>query len=83
MFGTIHLKWIELVSHPVVLKCDLRRGCVFDEFLRVYGLERMVRRHSVVEEGFKWWFGGRLLSLYSAKGVWDEEFLGLVLWVVM
>ncbi len=39
---------------------------VFDEFLRVNGLERMVRGHSVVEDGFKWWFGERLLSLYSA-----------------
>lgn len=31
---------------------------VFEEFLRVNGLEQMDRGHSVFEEGFRWWFGG-------------------------
>ena len=38
---------------------------VFKEFLRVNGLERMVRGHMVFEDGYRWWFGGRLLSLFS------------------
>jgi serine/threonine-protein phosphatase PP1 catalytic subunit len=38
---------------------------VFEEFLRVNGLERMVRGHLVLEDGYRWWFGGRLLSLFS------------------
>ncbi|MDO9518563.1 MAG: metallophosphoesterase [Methanosarcinaceae archaeon] len=49
---------------------------VFDEFLRVNGLERMVRGHSVVEEGFKWWFGERLLSLYSVLGYCEKGTVG-------
>jgi len=44
---------------------------VFDEFLQVNGLEMMVRGHSAVEGGFKWWFGERLLSLFTAMG-YDE-----------
>ena len=51
---------------------------VFDEFLQVNGLGRMVRGHSVVEGGFKWWFGERLLSLDDAVGVVDGGVLGLV-----
>lgn len=38
---------------------------VFEEFLRVNGLERMIRGHMVFEDGYRWWFGGRLLSLFS------------------
>ena len=38
---------------------------VFDEFLRINGLERMVRGHLVLEDGYRWWFGGKLLSLFS------------------
>jgi serine/threonine-protein phosphatase PP1 catalytic subunit len=38
---------------------------VFEEFLRVNGLERMIRGHMVLEEGYRWWFWGRLLSLFS------------------
>ena len=51
---------------------------VFDEFLQVNGLERMVRGHSMVEGGFRWWFGGRLLSLYSAVGYDGNVGLGAV-----
>ena len=38
---------------------------VFDEFLRVNGLEQMIRGHMVFEDGYRWWFGGKLLSLFS------------------
>jgi len=38
---------------------------VFEEFLRVNGLEQMIRGHSVLEDGYRWWFEGRLLSLFS------------------
>jgi diadenosine tetraphosphatase ApaH/serine/threonine PP2A family protein phosphatase len=38
---------------------------VFNEFLRINGLERMIRGHLVLVEGYRWWFGGRLLSLFS------------------
>ncbi len=38
---------------------------VFDEFLRINGLKQMVRGHSVLEDGYRWWFGGKLLSLFS------------------
>jgi len=38
---------------------------VFEEFLRVNGLKRMIRGHFVLEEGCRWWFEGRLLSLFS------------------
>jgi serine/threonine-protein phosphatase PP1 catalytic subunit len=51
---------------------------VFEEFLRVNGLEMMVRGYSVVEGGFKWWFGERLLSLYSAVGYCGGEDVGAV-----
>ena len=51
---------------------------VFEDFLRVNGLERMVRGHSVVEGGFKWWFGERLLSLFSAPGYCGGEDVGAV-----
>ena len=46
---------------------------VFEEFLQVNGLEQMVRGHSVVEGGFKWWFGERLLSIDDAVGVVDGD----------
>jgi len=51
---------------------------VFEQFLRVNGLERMVRGHSVVEGGVKWWFGERLLSLFSAPGYGNRGDLGAV-----
>ena len=51
---------------------------VFDEFLRINGLERMVRGHSVVEGGFKWWFGGRLLSLCSSVEWGGSGVVGVV-----
>lgn len=41
---------------------------VFDQFLQTNGLEIIVRGHSAVKGGFKWWFGERLLSLFTAMG---------------
>ena len=38
---------------------------VFEEFLRINGLEQMIRGHMVLKDGYRWWFGGRLLSLFS------------------
>ena len=38
---------------------------IFEEFLMVNGLERMVRGHMVLKDGYRWWFGERLLSLFS------------------
>ena len=39
---------------------------VLVKFLQLNGLEQMIRGHSVVEDGYRWWFGGKLLSLFSA-----------------
>jgi len=38
---------------------------VFKEFLRVNRLEQMIRGHMVLKDGYRWWFGGKLLSLFS------------------
>ena len=38
---------------------------VLVKFLQLNGLEQMIRGHSVLEDGYRWWFGGRLLSLFS------------------
>ncbi len=38
---------------------------VFEEFLMVNRLERMIRGHMILVDGYQWWFGGRLLSLFS------------------
>ena len=38
---------------------------VLVEFLQLNGLELMIRGHSVLEDGYRWWFGGKLLSLFS------------------
>lgn len=38
---------------------------VLVEFLQLNGLERMIRGHSVLKDGYRWWFGGKLLSLFS------------------
>ena len=38
---------------------------VFKEFLMVNGLEQMIRGHMVLKDGYRWWFGGKLLSLFS------------------
>jgi len=38
---------------------------VLVKFLQLNGLEQIIRGHSVLEDGYMWWFGGRLLSLFS------------------
>lgn len=37
-------------------------------FLRKNGLSLMVRGHSAQKEGYEWWFGKRLLSIFSTPG---------------
>jgi len=51
---------------------------VFDEFLRINGLKQMVRGHSVLEDGYRWWFGGKLLSLFSIPDYCGMGNLGAV-----
>jgi len=36
-----------------------------DGFLKANNLKRIVRGHTALETGYKWWFDGKLLSLFS------------------
>ena len=36
-----------------------------DGFLELNGLKRIIRAHTALKEGYEWWFGGKLLSLFS------------------
>jgi diadenosine tetraphosphatase ApaH/serine/threonine PP2A family protein phosphatase len=38
---------------------------IVDGFLTTNNLKRIVRGHEFFEEGYKWWFNGKLLSLFS------------------
>jgi len=38
---------------------------IVDGFLATNNLKRIVRGHQFFEEGYKWWFDGKLLSLFS------------------
>ena len=38
---------------------------IVDGFLKTNNLKRIVRGHTALEEGYKWWFDGKLLSLFS------------------
>ena len=38
---------------------------IVDGFLKTNNLKRIVRGHTALEKGYKWWFGGKLLSLFS------------------
>ena len=38
---------------------------IVDGFLKTNDLKRIVRGHQFFEEGYKWWFDGKLLSLFS------------------
>jgi len=38
---------------------------IVDGFLKTNNLKKIVRGHSVLENGYKWWFDGKLLSLFS------------------
>ncbi|WP_440955160.1 metallophosphoesterase [Methanosarcina sp. Mfa9] len=36
-----------------------------DGFLKLNGLKRVIRAHTAIKDGYEWWFGGKLLSLFS------------------
>ncbi|MFZ2499406.1 MAG: serine/threonine protein phosphatase [Methanosarcina sp.] len=38
---------------------------IVDGFLKANNLKRIVRGHTALETGYKWWFDGKLLSLFS------------------
>ena len=38
---------------------------IVDGFLDTNNLKRIVRGHTALEKGYKWWFDGKLLSLFS------------------
>lgn len=38
---------------------------IVDGFLMTNNLKRIVRGHEFYEEGYKWWFNGKLLSIFS------------------
>jgi len=38
---------------------------IVDGFLETNNLKRIVRGHTALEKGYKWWFDGKLLSLFS------------------
>jgi serine/threonine-protein phosphatase PP1 catalytic subunit len=38
---------------------------IVDEFLKTNKLKRIIRGHTALENGYKWWFDGKLLSLFS------------------
>ncbi|MBN2110503.1 MAG: metallophosphoesterase [Methanosarcinaceae archaeon] len=38
---------------------------IFSKFMQKNGLSLMVRGHSALTEGYKWWFGKKLLSVFS------------------
>jgi serine/threonine-protein phosphatase PP1 catalytic subunit len=38
---------------------------IVDGFLKINNLKRMIRGHTALEKGYKWWFDGKLLSLFS------------------
>lgn len=38
---------------------------IVEGFLETNGLKRIVRGHTALRTGYEWWFGGKLLSLFS------------------
>lgn len=38
---------------------------VVDGFLRTNNLKKIIRGHTALEKGYRWWFDGKLLSLFS------------------
>lgn len=38
---------------------------IVDGFLKANNLKRIVRGHTALKKGYKWWFDGKLLSLFS------------------
>ncbi|WP_406661474.1 metallophosphoesterase [Methanolobus sp. ZRKC3] len=49
---------------------------VCEEFLRINRLEKIVRAHSALDKGYKWWFGGKLLSLFSTPDYCGSKNVG-------
>jgi diadenosine tetraphosphatase ApaH/serine/threonine PP2A family protein phosphatase len=39
---------------------------VLDTFLKANNFSTLIRAHQYQKEGYRWWFGGKLLSLFSA-----------------
>jgi len=39
---------------------------VFEEFLKINGLKYVIRSHECFSEGYRWFFGGKLLSIFSS-----------------
>lgn len=40
---------------------------IFDQFMHQHGLDLFIRAHEVYDEGYKWFFDNRLLSIYSSN----------------
>lgn len=81
MSGTTRLRRKGSISHPGDLGMRTFGEDVLEEFLRINGLKRMVRKHLVLEDGYQWWFGERLLSLFSVPdhcGMWNLGAVGVV-----
>ncbi|WP_292389500.1 serine/threonine protein phosphatase [Methanosarcina sp. UBA5] len=38
---------------------------IVDDFLQTNNLKRIIRGHTALENGYRWWFDGKLLSLFS------------------
>ena len=63
--------WNDPSKHPGLT--DSTRGStvkefgpdIVDGFLKTNNLKRIVRGHTALETGYKWWFDGKLLSLFS------------------
>ena len=46
---------------------------IFDQFMRQHDLDMFIRSHEVYDEGYKWFFDNRLLSVYSCNaGIYSD-----------
>lgn len=45
---------------------------IVEGFLKTNGIKRIVRGHTALKTGYEWWFGGKLLSLFSCP-----DYMGL------
>jgi serine/threonine-protein phosphatase PP1 catalytic subunit len=48
---------------------------IVDGFLTTNNLKRIVRGHTALEKGYRWWFDGNLLSLFSCPNYVGLGFL--------
>jgi diadenosine tetraphosphatase ApaH/serine/threonine PP2A family protein phosphatase len=48
---------------------------IVEGFLKTNKLKRIVRGHTALEKGYKWWFGKKLLSIFSCPNYvgWDND----------